>query len=166
MSEDGHTEAVDGDESELEDEESHRTQFERVLTWALALALVVSLAGVVYIAMTPAQTADPFTEFYILGPDGNASGYPTNMTPGGQGDVVVGISNHEHESMTYRVEITWNGSRTQQRELSVPNEQTREFRATLTAPREQGRYRVRFLLYKNGGSEPDHSLRLWVTVRS
>jgi hypothetical protein len=137
---------------------------ERVLTWALALVLLLSLAGVVYVAMVPPETTDPYTEFYILGPDGNASGYPTQLAPGETGTVIVGLTNHEQRAVDYRVAVTWNGSQSLEREVSVADEATEEFRLNLTAPDESGRYRVLFHLYNESGGEPTPPNRLWIDV--
>jgi len=38
---------------------------------------------------------EPFTEFYILGPEGKADNYPTDYVLGENGTVIVGIVNHE-----------------------------------------------------------------------
>ncbi|WP_336000309.1 DUF1616 domain-containing protein [Halorientalis halophila] len=137
---------------------------ERVLTWVLALALLLSLAGVVYVAMVPPETTDPYTEFYILGPDGNASGYPTQLAPGDTGTVIVGITNHEQRDVDYRVAVTWNGSQSFERNVSVADEATEEFRVSLSAPDESGRYRVLFHLTNEAGGEPTPPNRLWIDV--
>lgn len=61
--------------------------------WILAVALVISMSGVIYIAMIPYEEPDPSTEFYILGPEGEASDYPDNLTVGESGELIVGIVN-------------------------------------------------------------------------
>ena len=52
---------------------------------------------------------DNFTEFYILGPNGTASGYPTNLTVGEDGKVIIGIVNHEYTNVTYQLEVWLSG---------------------------------------------------------
>jgi len=136
------------------------------LTVVLALALVASMGGVVYVAVTPQQTGEQFTEFYVFGPDGNASGYPTNLTTGESGEVIVGVTNNERRDLDYRVEVTWNGATTMERRLRVPRGETRETRLDVTAPEEPGRYRVRFNLYVDDGDDGVYRhLRLRVQVR-
>lgn len=142
-----------------------RARAERVLTWVLGLALVLALVGVVYVAMNPPETTDPYTEFYLLGLDGNASGYPTQLSPGESGSVVVGISNHEHRAVDYRIVITWNGTETRERDVHVADNMAEELRVNLTAPSEPGRYKVLFLLYNESGDEPYLNNRLWIEVR-
>jgi uncharacterized membrane protein len=62
-----------------------RAKLERALTWALGIALLGSMLAVGYVAVNPPETTDPYTEFYVLGPEGNASGYPSNLTVGESG---------------------------------------------------------------------------------
>lgn len=139
----------------------------RALTWVLAIALLASVAGVIYIAVTPQETTEPYTEFYILGPGGNASGYPTNLSVGERGTVIVGISNHEHEAVEYTLVLRLANETIAERTVRVADEATWERRISFT-PTEVGRHRLRFLLYR--GPHPDvsgeayRSLRLWIDV--
>lgn len=146
-----------------------RERAERALTWVLAATLVASLVGVVYVATTPQQTSDPYTEFYILGPEGNATGYPTNLTVGETGTLIVGITNHEHRETQYTVALANNSSLITTRTVTVQDEATWEDRVTFT-PTEPGRLRLRILLYRGDtadlAEEPYQRLRLWVDVRS
>jgi parallel beta-helix repeat protein len=52
---------------------------------------------------------DNFTEFYILCPNGTASGYPTNLTVGEDGKEIIGIVNHEYTNVTYQLEVWLSG---------------------------------------------------------
>jgi hypothetical protein len=171
------SEATDTDDADSDDEDgkallggrisaAQRQQAERALTWILAIALALSLAGVVYVALVPPQSGSTFSEFYLLGPNGNASGYPTTLTTNETGTVIVGISNHERKSVEYRMRVTWNGTQTTERTLGVADGDTSEFRVNLTAPADPGRYRVRFLLYNETSSEPYLRTRLWIQVRN
>jgi len=143
---------------------------ERALTWILAIALVVAVAGVVYVAVNPPETTDPYTEFYVLGPDGEtADGYPENLTVGETGEVVVGITNHEHKEMTYTVAVVVEDEVRSKRTVSVDDESTWEDRFGYT-PESAGEKRVRILLYKgetvNLDEEPYRHLRLLVSVEN
>ena len=51
------------------------------LTVFLAIVLVLAIFGVILIVVLP-QPGEPFTELFLLGPGGNASDYPTNLTVG------------------------------------------------------------------------------------
>lgn len=138
---------------------------ERILTVVLLCALLVALAGVVYVSVTPTQTADPYTEFYVVGPDGNASGYPTNLTVGESGSFVVGITNHEHAATDYAVVARLGDRQVGDRSVRVADGDAWEDTISFTA-REPGEHRLRILLYEGGEvtGEPDDVLRLWVSV--
>ncbi len=77
---------------------------DKVLTIALAFSIILSIALLVYIISTPHQ-GEKFTEFYILGPNGKAENYPTNLSTNETGNVIVGIVNHERQLINYTVEI-------------------------------------------------------------
>lgn len=143
-----------------------RDSAERALTWTLALALLASVVGVAYLAAAPPETTDPYTEFYLLGTGGNASGYPTNLTVGETGEVVVGISNHEHERMRYTVVAVLDGEMVERRSVRVPDGETWEGTVEFT-PDSPGRKRLDVLLYRERptSSELYRDLRLFVEVR-
>ena len=123
-----------------------------VITWALAVMLIVALVGVVYVSMTPGAEADPYTEFYILGPDGNASDYPTDLSPGETGELVGGITNNEHQSMTYTVVLLLDSESVTEQTVQVADGETweGEFRFI---PEDAGVKQLDILLYV--GEDPD-----------
>jgi uncharacterized membrane protein len=61
-----------------------------------------------YVIATP-RVGERFTEFYILGQGGRAEGYPRELAVGEEGRVILGITNREHESMGYEIEIKIGG---------------------------------------------------------
>lgn len=143
------------------------SRVERAITLVLLVALAAALVGVVYLAVSPPETTDPYTEFYVLGSDGNASGYPTNLTVGETGEFVVGITNHEHGSERYVV-VGRLGDRTvANRSVTVADGRTWEDVVSFTAT-EPGAFRLLLDLYTGGprDGDPDQRLRLWVTVRA
>lgn len=139
----------------------------RSLTIVLLVVLVVALAGVIYIAVRPPETADPFTEFYVLGPDGNASGYPDTLAVGETGTFVVGITNHEHEATDYVVVARMDGRQIAERAVTLADDESWTSPVSVEATR-PGDFRIRILLYKNGNrtGEPSQWLRLYGTVRN
>jgi len=82
---------------------------DRVLSVVLVLAIVGAIGTLGYVIATP-KVGEKFTEFYILGPQGKAEGYPTELTLGEKGEVIVGIVNHEQEEMDYQVKVFLNGT--------------------------------------------------------
>src|SRR2546428_2524542 len=52
---------------------------DKALSIALALSVAIAAGTLAYVFLAP-RPGETFTEFYILGPGGNASRYPTNLT--------------------------------------------------------------------------------------
>lgn len=149
-------------------DDSTKARLNSVLTVVLAIALVISLGGVVYVAMTPGAQEDPFTEFYILGPGGEAGDYPTNLTTGETGEFIVGITNNEQTDMTYTTALVLDGEVIEERQASVGDGQTWEDEFAFTAE-EAGEKRLEILLFRGDevGSldDPYQDLRLVIEVR-
>ena len=82
------------------------TQVDKVLNVILVVSLLLAVSSVAYAVMIPKQ-GESFTEFYLLTENESgdlvADGYPQNFTRGGNQSVIVGINNHEHQSMNYSV---------------------------------------------------------------
>jgi uncharacterized membrane protein len=76
----------------------------------LAASLVVAGGILAYVALMP-RPGERFTEFYLLGPGGNASGYPTNLTVNRPGTVILGVVNHESAKVNYTVRVDLVGVR-------------------------------------------------------
>lgn len=142
-----------------------REERERIITGVLALVVFISLVGVAYIALTPRATTDPQTELYILGPDGTASGYPTNLTVEETGTVIVGITNQEQRSVTYTVLLRLDNETSASRVVTVDQGQTWEDRFSFT-PESEGEKNLWIVLYK--GQSPDTTRKpyreLWLFV--
>ncbi len=77
----------------------------RILSAILIIAILGAIAALGYMLVSP-KGGEGFTEFYMLGPDGNAQGYPSDLKLGEEGAVILDITNHEYETMRYGVEIT------------------------------------------------------------
>jgi len=87
---------------ELEWEQSSR--LDKALTVILVIAIITSIGTLAYVVTHP-RAGEKFTEFYILGPEGKADDYPTELFVGENGTVILGIANHEYRNVTYHVEI-------------------------------------------------------------
>jgi len=81
---------------------------DRVLSIVLVLAIVGAIGALGYVIATP-KVGEKFTEYYILGLQGKAEGYPTNLKLGERGEVILGIVNHEQEEMNYQVKVMADG---------------------------------------------------------
>jgi len=138
------------------------TKVDKALTVTLVCAILLSVAALVYVIVTPKQ-GEKFTEFYILGPNGKADGYPTSLKAGGNGTVIVGVVNHEYDTVGYRVAVSAKGSIQKEKGIVLAHNQTYQENYTFTAAW-NGTQKVEFLLYRENVSEPYRSLHLWVTA--
>ena len=136
--------------------------WERVITWVLLVAIVVSVGFLVYFSVNPPIVTESYTEFYILGPDGDATGYPTNLTAGESGTVIVGVANHEHRTVNYVIVMEIENETVRERRVRLRDGETWEDKLSFTV-RETGRQEVQFELYRDEVSEEPYDwLRLWV----
>jgi len=84
-------------------------RLDRVLSVVLIVAIVGAIGTLAYVIATP-KVGERFTEFYLLGPQGKAENYTTNLTLGEKGGVILGIVNHEQVEMSYQVKAMVNGT--------------------------------------------------------
>jgi len=142
---------------------------QRLVDRILSVILIAAIAGAIgtlgYTLATP-KIGERFTEFYILGLEGKAERYPTELVVGEEARVIVGIVNREYETVSYRVEITIDGIRHDEIGPVVVSPSGRWEQEVGFIPAEPGdNQKVEFLLYKRGESKAYQSLHLWVNVR-
>jgi uncharacterized membrane protein len=120
--------------------------------------LVIGAGLAVALAVPPPR----LTEFFMLGPEGLAEGYPRTAGPGEPMMITVGITNREDEVTSYRVRVE---AGTEILAVIGPVEvaagHTWEGPVTFALPRDGRRQEIRIALFKNGQAEPDRYLRLW-----
>ncbi|MCD5412734.1 MAG: DUF1616 domain-containing protein [Dehalococcoidia bacterium] len=145
------------------------SRLDRALSIVLILAIVGAIGTLGYVIASP-RVGERFTEFYILGLEGKAEGYPTELTVGEEGRVILGITNREHEIMGYEVKIKVDGV-LQQRIGPVELEHEESWREQVGfVPQEPGEdQKVQFVLYKirtlGTEDEPGPTLHLWIDVK-
>lgn len=142
-----------------------RIAWGKVLSIILIGAILGALGTLVYVITTP-KVSEKFTEFYILGLGGKATDYPAEITVGEEGRVIIGIVNHEHEAVSYRVEVKINGvSNNDVGPVVLDDEGKWEEIVGFTPDAAEYGQKVEFLLYKDAEPEPYcNPLRLWVDV--
>lgn len=157
------------------------SRLDKVLTVALAAAILLAVGSVVYVVATP-KVGERFTEFYILGPGGKAEGYPRELGLGESGKVIVGVVNREYAVVEYRVEVRCGDDvLASLGPFRLAHEEKYETPVAFKLRRQGENQKVEFLLYKvaeerqpglpePGPSSVDpnapyRSLHLWVDVR-
>jgi len=138
---------------------------EKILSLILIISIILAISTTVYIIVKPKQ-GEKFTEFYILGPDGKASDYPTNLSNGDVGRVIIGVVNHEYATTDYKLLVKV-GNRTLKNDtLTLKNGQKKEIPFNFTAGN-NGQKKMQFLLYKLPDQEKAYrSLHLWLNITS
>ena len=158
------------------------SSLDKAITVVLAGSVIVA-GGVLLDVVVKPHPAVPFTEFSILGPSGDASGYPTRLNATQPGTVIIGVVNHEQASVDYTVRVdivavnlvynatagvneTIDGNRTTWSlfNISLASEQnwTRPYTFRINSP---GLWKVQFLLFKEADfSSVYRELHLYVSV--
>jgi len=137
------------------------------LIMSVGLVACICTAGglTAYFASTP-RVGERFTEFYVLGPGGKVADYPTNLTLGESGTVILGVVNHEYEDVTYRIVIKLDNETIGMIDgIKLSHEGKWEQNYTFTPRKTGGKMKLEFLLYREGLEEPYRTLHLWITVR-
>lgn len=139
-------------------------KIDRMVSYILIVVIVVALASVIYIIIIP-SSGEKFTEFYILGPDGKAGNYPTNLTVGENGTVTVGIVNHEGTSVSYELVMRSNNVIFKNKTYKLKNKEKKEIPLTFQLNQSGTRQNLEFLLYKLPNTQqPYRSLNLLINV--
>lgn len=140
-------------------------KIDRIVSYILILVIIVALASVVYIIINP-SSGEKFTEFYILGSDGKAGNYPTNLTVGENGTVFIGIVNHEETSVGYELVVKYNNVIFKNETFNLKNKEKKEIPITFQLNRSGIGQKLEFLLYKLPDIQhPYRSLNLLINVK-
>ena len=139
------------------------SKVDKILTIILIISIVLAIAMTVYVIITPKE-GEKFTEFYVLGPNGTADDYPTNLKVGEKGEVIIGIVNHEYANVTYQLEMGLNGKGIDEKSIELVHNETWESPFVFQSVEAGEDQKLEFLLYKEGVKEVYRSLHLWVDV--
>ena len=128
---------------------------------------ILGAIGVLAYTIANPKVEDNFTEFYVLGLEGEAIDYPKELSVGEEGRVIVAIINHEHATIDYRLEVKIDGTRDSQiGPLMLEDGERWEEIVSFTPDRAGDNQKVEFLLHRNGEVEPYLELHLWVNVEA
>jgi len=144
------------------------SNLDKALSIGLVVAIVAALGCLGYVIANPKQ-GEKFTEFYILGPEGKAENYPQQVTVGEEARVILGIVNHEHQPLSYRVEIEISGVKDKELRTGILAHEEKWEQEIGFAPSEVGlNQKVEFWLYKDEEPQPhlEQPLHLYVDVKN
>ena len=141
---------------------------ESILKLLLVISFVVLIGTFGYVTFVPHEH-EPFTEFYILGPQRMAENYTTEFVSGENGTYIVGITNKEYRTMNYTMEV-----RLENQSLPLPanlqnirlaHNSTLEEPLVITPSIEGKNMKLEFLLFNETEKKmPYQDLRLWINV--
>lgn len=167
------------------------TILNRILMITLVVCTISTVGIISYLAVVP-RAGEKFTQFYLLGTDGEAQNYPhqfyleqglvTGVSYGSNSNIIettlgkvrLGIINNESSEVVYTVEVNIQGQATdifldgisysQLGPIDLLPEQKWEQEVGFAPAHLGSNQKVEFLLYKDGAPSPDNSLHLWVTA--
>ncbi len=143
---------------------SSKKGVDKILTIILILSIVASIIMLIYVIVTPKQ-GEKFTEFYILGDNGKAEGYPTRLEAGKTSSVIVGITNQEYRLINYTLNISIENQTLNTMQVTLMHNSTWEERVLFTPEKTGDNLKLEFLLYKEENfTLPYRDLHLWVNV--
>ena len=141
------------------------TKWDKALSVVLIISILAAITVLGYVIANP-KVGEKFTEFYVLGPGGEAADYPTEISTGEEASVILGIINHEQEKTSYLVEIIIDGiSYSEKGPLNLENDEKWESKVSFQSDKPGNDQKVEFLLYRDGQSEVYRTLHLWIDVR-
>ena len=141
------------------------TKWDKALSVILIISILAAVSVLGYTLATP-KIGEKFTEFYVLGPGGEASGYPTEILVGEEASVILGIINHEQEEVSYLVEIVIDGiSYSEKGPLNLEDDDKWESQVSFQSNKPGNDQKIEFLLFKDGQIEIYRSLHLWVDIK-
>jgi uncharacterized membrane protein len=148
--------------------EKPQSKLDRVLTVFMVLSILLSVATLVYVVVTPKE-GEHFTEFYLLGPQGTADNYITNYTLGQSETVIVGVVNHEYRPVNYTMEVKLENQSLplpeNLQQITLAHNETWEEPVTLTPTLEGQDMKLEFLLFnETDKTTPYRDLHLWIDV--
>jgi len=135
----------------------------RILKFILILVILLAISLVAFLVMQSIDN-NKFTEFYLLGPDGKASNYPTNLTLEQNATVIVGVVNRESATTSYKLIIRVNDTIIKMQDFTLQDKEEKKITVNFI-DNMTGRKKMDFLLFK----APDYNnfyrdLQLWYQV--
>ena len=135
----------------------------KLVTWVLAAILIFAVCGTIAIIVFP-QPSEPFTELYLLGANGTAADYPTNLTVNQTANVTVGVVNQENADASYTLVATLANKTVANESFSLANNQKWQNPISFTAATRGSGQKLTFDLYKNGEASVYRTVYLYLTV--
>ncbi len=145
---------------------TNMSRFDKILSVILLISIAAGIGCLGYAIALP-KGEETFTEFYILGTEGEAKNYPKNLKPDESAELIIGIVNHENQSASYRIKITIDGIDNQTIDIGMLADEEKVEKLVSFVPEAVGEdQKVSFSLYMNNEDKPyfDDPLYLYINV--
>jgi uncharacterized membrane protein len=168
-------------------------KFNRLLSVLLIVVLVAAVGMLGFIVSVP-KIGEKYSEFYILGMDGDTQNYPTDYVKdngkitlvfysqgtmdakSGFGVITVGIINHEQEKVNYFVKMKIDGEPTPINSggivadalgpIELPEGEKWENPIYIVPERVKDDQKVELSLFQGLVDKPENSVHFWINVKS
>jgi uncharacterized membrane protein len=142
---------------------SQETKIGKYLSIILAISIILALSSTAYVIAKP-KINDSYTQFYILGSDGKINNYPNSLISGQEGNLIIGVVNHENKQTSYRLLVTSNDVIQMNEVLTLDDKQKMEIPFNFTAG-DPGTRKIEFLLYKLPDNDNAYRhLHIWINI--
>jgi uncharacterized membrane protein len=136
---------------------------------AYSVALTIFILGTLVVlgyVLATARVGEKYSEFYILGEEGQVMEYSGDLNVGEEVKVTVVIANHEYETVDYRIELTIDGIKNSEiDDITLEHNEKWQHEVSFTPEVAGENQEADFFLYKQGEDEPYFEpLRLWIDV--
>jgi uncharacterized membrane protein len=137
----------------------------KIASFFILLLIIAVIAAITWISITP-QKEKPLTEFYILGAQGKAQGYPDTIKINSPCNVIVGIVNRENELVEYHLVVKYGDLILNRLEpIRLADKQTWENPVSFALTKTGDNQKIDFILYKSDQSDPYLTLDILVNVK-
>jgi uncharacterized membrane protein len=137
---------------------------DKILTVILIFSIILALGALIYVVTVP-KIGEKFTEFYILGPEGKADNYPTELKLNSSTTLMTGLVNHEYSLVNYTIQIILDKDVLLSEKLMLNHNETWQNNMTFVPDKVGNDEKLELLLFKeNNFTVPYRELHLWVNT--
>ncbi len=79
-------------------------KLDKILIITIIILILITTALFIFVITTP-RLDEKFTSFNVLGSDKSSTNYPNNINAGENTTIIIGITNHEYQTINYTIEI-------------------------------------------------------------
>jgi len=79
-------------------------KLDKILIIILIILILVTTTLFIFVITTP-RFNEKFTVFNILASDRNITNYPHNISTGEKATIIIGVTNHEYQTINYTIEV-------------------------------------------------------------